>query len=199
MHIYTRHGDDGRTLLLSGSRVWKDDLRVKACGEVDELCSWLGVIAAHLPESRPELAVQVRQVQAELFALGAAAQLAGRLETHPEIHPVGVKECSRMERWIDALEVALPTLDGFIIPGGCPAAAFTHVARSVCRRAEREFVALTRNADADSAVILTDAVAYLNRLADFLFMMGRFCNHILENEENTIVSGPDPSRSNTKL
>lgn len=198
MHIYTRHGDDGRTLLLSGSRVWKDDPRVQTCGEVDELCSWLGVLAAHLPESRPELAVQVRQVQAELFVMGAAAQLAGKLDAHPEIHPVGVKECSRMEHWIDALEIALPALDGFIMPGGCPAAAFTQVARCVCRRTERELVALARNADADSAAVLTNAVAYLNRLADFLFMLGRFCNHLADTEENVIVSVDEGSCCNAK-
>jgi len=142
MHIYTRHGDDGRTLLLSGSRVWKDDPRVQTCGEVDELCSWLGVLAAHLPESRPELAVQVRQVQAELFVMGAAAQLAGKLDAHPEIHPVGVKECS--------------------------------------------------------AAVLTNAVAYLNRLADFLFMLGRFCNHLADTEENVIVSVDEGSCCNAK-
>ncbi len=191
MHIYTRHGDDGRTLLLRGPRVWKDDPRVQTCGEVDELCSWLGVVAAHLPDSRPELTVQIRQVQAELFAVGAAAQLAGRLDAQPEIRTVGAKECSRMERWIDALEAELPALDGFVIPGGSPAAAFIHVARSTCRRTERRMVALARNTDADGAATLSDAVAYLNRLADFLFMLGRFCNHIADVEETVVSAGAE--------
>ena len=173
-------------MLLSGQRVWKDDARVRVCGDIDELCSWLGVVAADAPAERPELAVQVRQVQGELFAVGTVAQLNGRLEDHPQIRPVGVKECGRIERWIDAIESDLPALDGFIVPGGCRAAAVTHVARSVCRRIERDLVALARNADAEGATVLTAAVAYLNRLADFLFVLARFCNRVANVEENVV-------------
>ena len=183
MHIYTRHGDDGRTLLLAGPRVWKDDPRVRVGGSVDELCSWLGVVAAHAPPERPELAAQMRQVQGELFAVGAVAQVDGRLDRQPAIRPIGTKECGRLERWIDALEADLPPVEGFLVPGGCPAAAFTQVARAVCRRTERDLVSLARNADADGAAVLTDAVAYLNRLADFLFVLARFCNRIANVEE----------------
>jgi cob(I)alamin adenosyltransferase len=183
MHTYTRHGDDGHTTLLSGQRVWKDDPRVRVCGDVDELCSWLGVVAVDAPAERPELAVQVRQVQCELFAVGATAQLNGHLENHPQLRPVGARECSRIERWIDAIEADLPPLDGFVVPGGCRAAAVTHVARSVCRRIERDLVALARTADAEGATVLTDSVAYFNRLADFLFVLARFCNHVANIEE----------------
>ena len=183
MHIYTRHGDDGRTMLLSGQRVWKDDPRVRVCGDVDELCSWLGVVSADAPAERPELAMQLRQVQGELFAVGASAQLNGHLEDHPQIRPMGAKECTRIERWIDALEAELPSLEGFVIPGGCRASAVTHVARSVCRRVEREMVALARTADAEGATALMDTVAYLNRLADFLFVLARFCNRVANVEE----------------
>jgi len=186
MHTYTRHGDDGRTMLLSGQRVWKDDPRVRVCGDVDELCSWLGLVAVDAPPERPELAMQVRQVQGELFAVGTTAQLNGCLEYHPQVRPVGDKECSRIERWIDAIEADLPPLDGFVVPGGCRAAAVTHVARSVCRRVERDLVALARNADAEGATALTDAVAYLNRLADFLFVLARFCNRIANVEESAM-------------
>jgi len=186
MRIYTRHGDDGRTLLMNGLRVWKDDPRVRVCGDVDELCSWLGVAAVDAPPERPELAMQVRQVQGDLFAVGATAQLNGCLENHPHIRPVGPKECSRIERWIDAIEAELPPLDGFVVPGGCRAAAVTHVARSVCRRIERGVVTLTRNADADGAAVLSDTVAYLNRLADFLFVLARFCNRVANVEESVV-------------
>ncbi len=190
MQTNTRHGDDGRTLLLSGQRVWKDDPRVRVCGDIDELCSWLGVVAVDAPPERPELAMQVRQVQGELFAVGAMAQLNGCLENHPQIRPVGGKECGRIERWIGALEAELLPLDGFLIPGGCRAAAVTHVARSVCRRIERDLVALARNADAEGAKALLDAVAYLNRLADFLFVLARFCNRIA-NVDEPALSLPD--------
>jgi len=186
MHIYSRQGDDGRTMLLSGQRVWKDDSRVRVCGDIDELCSWLGVVAADAPTDRPELAVQVRQVQGELFSVGVVAQLNGCLENHSQIRLVGDKECGRIERWIDAIEAELPPLDGFIVPGGCRAAAVTHVARSVCRRIERDLVALARNADAEGATVLTAAVAYLNRLADFLFVLARFCNRVANIEENHV-------------
>lgn len=186
MHIYTRHGDDGRTLLLSGQRVWKDDPRVRVCGDIDELCSWLGVVAVDAPAERPELAMQVRQVQGELFAVGATAQLNGCLENHPQVRPVGMKECDRIERWINALEAELQPLDGFLVPGGCRAATVTHVARSVCRRIERDLVALARNADAEGAQALLAAVAYLNRLADFLFVLARFCNRIANVEEPVV-------------
>ena len=187
MHIYTRHGDDGRTMLLSGQRVWKDDARVRVCGDIDELDSWLGVVAAELPTGRPELAMQVRQVQGELVAVGAAAQLNGCLGDHARILTVGARECGRIERWIDAMEADLPALDGFVVPGGCHAAAVTHVARSVCRRMERDLVALARNAGAEGATVLMDAVSYLNRLADFLFVLARFCNRVANVDEIVAV------------
>jgi len=178
MHIYSRQGDDGRTQLLSGQRVWKDDLRVRSGGEMDELCSCLGVVAAELPSSCPELSVQIRQVQGELFSVGAIAQLNGHIELHSQIRGVGSEACVRMEQWIDALEKELPQWKGFTLPGGCRAAAVTHVARSVCRRAEQNLVTLARTADAGGAPALLDAVMYLNRLADFLFVLALYCNHV---------------------
>jgi cob(I)alamin adenosyltransferase len=186
MRVYTRHGDDGRTVLLGGQRVWKDDPRVGVCGDVDELCSWLGLVSADAPAGHPELAAQLRQVQGELFTIGALAQLDGRLDDHPEIRPVGAKEFGRVERWIDALETGLPPVEGFVVPGGCRSAALTHVARSICRRVERGLVTLARNADTEGAKVLGDSVAYLNRLADFLFVLGRFCNREAAVEDNVI-------------
>jgi cob(I)alamin adenosyltransferase len=183
MHIYTGQGDDGRTLLLTGERVWKDDPRVRFGGDLDELSACLGVVAAHAPHSRPEFAVQLREVQGELFAVGAVAHLMGRLEPHPEVRPVGRRESSRLERWIDAIEAELTPLEGFIAPGGAAPAAFAHLARTVCRRAERGLVALIRDADEAGRPALTDALAYLNRLADFLFVFARFCNRLANVEE----------------
>jgi cob(I)alamin adenosyltransferase len=186
MHIYTRCGDDGKTTLLNGRRVWKDEAAVQVCGDVDELCSWLGVVAAHVPLERSDLAAYVRQAQAEVFTIGAVAQLRGRIEVAPDLKPVGPKECRRLEQWIDALEADVPPLNGFITPGGTPAAAFTHVARTVCRRVERNFVALFRQSDAEGGAALTDALVYLNRLSDFLFMLARICNRAA-NANDTII------------
>ena len=186
MHVYTRQGDDGKTRLLDGQRVWKDDPRVQVCGALDELCSWIGVASAHMPAARPELVMQLREVQNELFAVGAAAQLDGRMDKRPTIRMVSAKERDRIEGWIDAMEAELPAMQGFIAPGGCPAAAFTHVARSVCRRAESGMVALSRNADAEGAATLAEATAYLNRLSDVLFVLARFCNHVNGVEEPVI-------------
>jgi cob(I)alamin adenosyltransferase len=186
MQIYTRQGDDGKTMLLDRQRVWKDDPRVQVGGALDELCSWIGVASAHMPAARPELVTQLREVQNELFAVGAAAQLAGRMDKQPTMRMVGVKECERIEGWIDAMKPELPAMHGFIAPGGCAAAAFVHVARGVCRRAESGMVSLLRNADAEGAATLADAVAYLNRLSDFLFVLARFCNHLNGVEETVI-------------
>jgi cob(I)alamin adenosyltransferase len=191
MHVYTRHGDDGRTMLLSGRRVWKDDPRVRVAGDVDELSSWLGVVAVDAPAERPELALQIRQVQGELFAIGTVAQLHGRLDLFPHVRPMGLKECARIERWIDAIESELPPLDGFLVPGGCRAAAVTHVARSVCRRIERDLVELARSADAEGVTVLQDAGAYLNRLADFLFVLARFCNRVASVDEAVVGKAGD--------
>lgn len=185
MHIYTRHGDDGHTVLLGGQRVWKDDIRTRVGGGIDEVNSWLGVIAAHAPQQRPELAAQMRQLAGELFTLGAIVQLEGDLARHPELRPAGIRECRRIELWIDAVEADLPPAEGFIIPGGCAAASFAHVARCVCRRTECDLVALARHVDGVAAAVLADAVAYLNRLADFLFVVARFCNQL-----NNVVDYP---------
>lgn len=183
MHIYTRQGDKGCTRLIGGERVGKDDPRVRVGGAADELCSWLGLVVAEAPAGRPKLARQVRQMQGELFFVGAVAQLQGRGKGRQRIRPVGDRECARIERWIDAIEAELPPLDGFILPGGCRAAAATHVARSVCRRLECDLVALARTADAKNAAVMMNAVAYVNRLADYLFVLARFCNHIAHVEE----------------
>ena len=194
MHIYTRHGDDGRTMLLSGQRVWKDDPRIQVGGAVDELVSWLGVVAAEAPVDRPELAMQVRQVQSELFSVAAVAQLQGRLEGQVRVRPVGAKESARIERWIDAMVAELPAWEGFVLPGGCRAAAVTHVARSVCRRVERELATLARQTPADGAGVLLESVMYVNRLADFLFVLARFCNRLANVPECRVGHGDEGNR-----
>jgi len=166
MKVYTRSGDDGETSLLSGGRVQKDDLRVDAYGTVDELSSLLGLLRCEeLPDPVAERLVDIQE---DLFAVGAA--LADP-ESHME-HSAAAWDAGGLEDWIDGLDAELAELSAFILPGGSRAAAVTHVARAVCRRAERRVNALSR---ADSGVP-EGVLPYLNRLSDSLFVLARFLN-----------------------
>jgi cob(I)alamin adenosyltransferase len=167
--IYTRTGDGGETALFDGTRVSKADPRVGAYGDVDELHAWLGFARATLND--PELSSMVEHLQRDLFALGArladpAHKIAGRVTKAL----VGSDDIVRLERWIDALEAELPPLRRFILAGGSPAGAAFHVARTVCRRAERAIVAL-----GDESVD-RDVIVYVNRLSDLLFVLARAVN-----------------------
>jgi len=167
--IYTRTGDAGDTGLLDGRRVPKSDPRVDAYGDVDELNAWLGLALAEGPDQ--DLAGMLLQIQRSLFALGGrladpARRVAGRVEKMA----VGQADIARLEDWIDALEAELSPLRQFILPGGSRAAAALHVARTVCRRAERRIVEL--GADA----VEPELLAFVNRLSDFLFVLARVVN-----------------------
>jgi cob(I)alamin adenosyltransferase len=167
--IYTKTGDSGETGLFDGTRVAKSDPRVAAYGDVDELNAWLG--AARASGMDAEVAGMLEQIQRDLFALGArladpARKIAGRVTKVA----VSSADIERLEGWIDALEAELPPLRRFILAGGSPAGASLHVARTVCRRAERAMVGL--GPDAFEAELLT----YVNRLSDLLFVMARAVN-----------------------
>jgi cob(I)alamin adenosyltransferase len=165
--IATRTGDDGNTSLFGGSRVAKDNARVEAYGNVDELNCWIGLVRAGRLE--PGCDRVLVQVQNQLFQLGA--ELATRREGNPnaaKIAPFGDAPLGVLDRAVDEIEAALPRLDAFILPGGSPAAAALHVARAVCRRAERSVVTLAHEERIPAA-----AIRYLNRLSDVLFLMAR--------------------------
>ena len=167
--IYTRTGDGGETGLFDGTRVSKADPRVAAYGEVDELNAWLGFARASLPD--PELAGMVEQIQRDLFALGARlADPAHRIAIRVTKALVSEGDATRLEQWIDTLETELPPLRRFILAGGTPAGAAFHVARTVCRRAERAIVSLGPGA------VDTDVLVYMNRLSDLLFVLARAAN-----------------------
>ena len=174
MKIYTRTGDTGDTGLFGGQRVPKDHIRVDAYGEVDELNAVLGLVVSAIGGDS-ELAPRLRGIQADLFAIGAhlatpAPEDGGRASSHiPELPRGRVAE---MEQWIDAADGELPPLKSFILPGGAPAAAWFHLARTVCRRAERRVITLAREATVPEEVIV-----YLNRLSDLLFTLARLSNH----------------------
>jgi cob(I)alamin adenosyltransferase len=170
MKIYTKTGDRGQTALFGGARVSKASLRVSAYGDVDELNSHLGVVCAHTSDAA--LGTRLREIQAELFSLGA--ELAKNPDKDVDLGVPGVsdRDIERLEQDIDTLETELAPLKTFILPGGSPAAAFLHVARTACRRAERSLVTLL-----DSEPVRPELLRYLNRLSDWLFVMARVANH----------------------
>jgi cob(I)alamin adenosyltransferase len=176
MKIYTRTGDSGETGLFGGQRVPKDDVRVAAYGDVDELNSLLGVAVAHLEaEGHAEVASGLRAVQSDLFTVGAnlatpAPEDGGR--ENPWIPALPEGRIEELERWIDRAEEGLEPLKAFILPGGSVSAAYLHLGRTVCRRAERKVVTLAREAH-----VAPQWVTYLNRLSDLLFTLARHVNH----------------------
>ena len=164
MKIYTKTGDHGQTSLLSGSRVSKAELRLEAYGTFDELNSHLGVLAATLPSDQFPYA---QAIQSELFAMGSHLAVEGT----PDFPLPKFNEdlVGQLERQIDQWNEILPELKSFILPGADPQSANCHVARTVCRRAERKVVALN-----DEAKVAVEIITTINRLSDFLFVMARW-------------------------
>jgi cob(I)alamin adenosyltransferase len=168
--IYTKTGDAGETSFFGGQRVSKADARVAAYGDVDELNAWLGFVRASLADA--QLGGMLEHLQRDLFAVGARlADPAHKIAERVAKAAVTSADTTRLEGWIDRLEAELPPLRRFILAGGSPAGAALHVARTVCRRAERSMVAL--GADAFE----TELLVYMNRLSDLLFVMARVSNH----------------------
>jgi len=170
MRIYTKTGDDGTTGLFAGPRVTKDHPRIEAYGAVDELNAVLGVARAQgLPAEIDEL---LGRIQSELFNVGA--ELATPKPELLSMPLVGAEHSGRLEQAIDRFEAELAPLTQFILPGGTLAAAQLHVARTVCRRAERNVVTLSRQ---PGETVESRLVIYLNRLSDLLFVLSRVVNH----------------------
>jgi cob(I)alamin adenosyltransferase len=169
--IYTRTGDDGTTALGSGERRPKYDLRISAYGTVDETNAAIGVARLHVSQA-PGLDDMLGRVQNDLFDLGADLAVPQR-EGKAERLRVLSTQVERLERDIDALNAGLADLTSFVLPGGTPAAAYLHVARTVCRRAERLMVELAVQPDEP---VSDAAIQYINRLSDFLFVASRAMN-----------------------
>jgi cob(I)alamin adenosyltransferase len=171
MKIYTKTGDDGETGLFGGPRVRKDSARIEAFGAVDELNAVLGLArAGDLPA---EIDVVIAKIQHDLFALGA--ELATPNPAKHGTALIGAPAIAALESAIDQFEAKLPALRQFILPGGVPAAAQLHLARTVCRRAERRLATLIAVA---TEPVSPDALIYLNRLSDLLFVLARAANAI---------------------
>ena len=172
MRIYTRTGDGGETALFGGGRVAKHHARVMAYGDVDELNSTLGAAMAMAPtELEHEF---LEQIQRDLFAIGGqlATPEPARVKGALAKAQIDERRVARMEAVMDRAETALPPLTSFILPGGAPKAVALHVARAVCRRAERSVVALHEREPVAPIILV-----YLNRLSDLLFTLARLANH----------------------
>jgi len=175
MKIYTKTGDQGTTSLLGGTRVSKANLRIDAYGTVDELNAYIGLLRdQEVNNGRQEI---LKEIQDRLFTLGAALATSPGKDNiqKPDIH---IQDVERLEKEIDIMEQNLEPLKNFILPGGHQIVSFCHVARTVCRRAERCTILLDQNEPVDPVLI-----TYLNRLSDYLFVLGRLIAKELNIEE----------------
>jgi len=165
MKIYTKTGDQGKTSLLGGTRVLKSHIRINAYGTVDELNAHLGLLKDMMTD--PDLKENLFRIQHELFDIGAYLAC----ETDPgkyRLNLIEDKQISRLEQEIDLMEESLPPLRNFILPGGHPIVSQCHIARCVCRRAERNVITLGENEAISGQVVI-----FLNRLSDYLFVLAR--------------------------
>jgi cob(I)alamin adenosyltransferase len=181
MKIYTRTGDLGQSSLFSGERVPKHHARMNAYGEVDELNSMIGVLMTALPDGTTETRDRLGQIQSDLFRIGAILATMPASGKSDQLDPIEAGDIEQLEAGIDRLQAGLPELKRFILPGGHSAAGFAHVARTVCRRAERRVVSIMENErDAQSYGTLGQdlVLGYLNRLSDYLFVVARHCNAV---------------------
>lgn len=177
MKIYTKTGDQGITSLLGGVRVPKSDLRIDAYGTIDELNSYLGLLRDQ--EVNAHRSALLKEIQDRLFTIGAdLATVPGKDKVKkPDLH---LEDVERLENEMDDMDAQLPMLTAFILPGGHAAVSFCHLARTICRRAERIVVELASEEQVSELVI-----QYLNRLSDFLFVLGRKMAQELQIEEVT--------------
>ena len=184
MKIYTKTGDKGETSLFTGQRVSKTDPFIEALGTVDECNSALGMALAFLPQTSAMHPVrqQLETIQHALFDVGAAlaTPLTRAASSKLKKTRFDHEEIEELEKWIDRMELELPPLKAFILPGGHPAGAALHLARSICRRAERRAIRL--NADVSETVLI-----YLNRLSDYLFSVSRYVNFLIKSPETLWV------------
>ncbi len=163
--IYTKTGDKGTTSLVGGTRLPKDHIKIEAYGSVDELNAWIGVLA-DAPENKERNAF-LKEIQDRLFTIGA--ELASEPEQNKKKLPeLFESDIVVLEKEMDFYNETIPTLRAFVLPGGHPLVSFAHVARTVCRRSERQVISLSHNEEVNPLII-----KYLNRLSDYLFVLSR--------------------------
>jgi len=177
MKIYTKTGDKGKTSLIGGTKVFKSDLRIEAYGTVDELNSFVGLCLDHLKSHNVHNVLS--EVQDRLFTIGSALACDPEKETKLKIPDLHEGDVELLEKEIDKMNEVLPTMKSFILPGGHVAVSSLHIARTVCRRAERCCVKMLKKEKEVEDLI----IKYLNRLSDYLFVLARFAAHQLNVEE----------------
>lgn len=175
--IYTKTGDAGQTSLIGGTRVPKNHIRIEAYGTVDELNSWLGVISDAIKTL--DKYDELKYIQDKLFVLGSELACDPGKEVKMNLPELKIEDIARLEASIDHMESTLPMLKNFVLPGGHPIASQLHIARCVCRRAERICVGMQEMNEPIDTLLLQ----YLNRLSDYLFVLSRYVLHQLHGEE----------------
>lgn len=179
MKIYTGGGDRGKTSLFSGERIPKSHRRVEAYGDIDEASSILGAVAASFEGKQPEIEREIRGIQSNLMTIGALLSTSPDAPEFAGLKKIDSTTIRDLEAAIDRMDGDLPPLRGFILPGGNISAAWAHIARTVCRRAERRVVFLLEGFDNPAhAAHYAEVSAYINRLSDYLFVLARYCNHL---------------------
>jgi cob(I)alamin adenosyltransferase len=176
LKIYTKVGDKGTTSLIGGTKVLKSDLRIEAYGTVDELNSYIGLCNDLLTEERSKRIL--KEVQDRLFTIGSSLACDPEKEPKMKIPDLKEEDVSLLETEIDKMNEVLPPMKSFILPGGHVTVSHIHIARCVCRRAERCCVRLNEQAKEDMLIL-----KYINRLSDYLFVLARYASHLLNAEE----------------
>ena len=185
MKIYTGKGDTGTAGLLNGTRIIKSDPQVEAVGDIDELNSALGVLQAVFPETEKGILEEIRAIQSDLFHMGAWVATPRTSPSMQLLKGIDDQKIAFLESAIDRMDSLLPPLKGFILPNGNMAGAWSHLARTICRRAERHVVRLSVEAPmGKTPKHLGNILRYLNRLSDYLFVLARYCNHLLNKHDS---------------
>ncbi|HVG40962.1 MAG TPA: cob(I)yrinic acid a,c-diamide adenosyltransferase [Chitinophagaceae bacterium] len=175
--IYTKTGDGGSTALIGGTKVSKSHIRIESYGTVDELNSWIGVVNDHCTDEATKN--NLREIQDRLFTIGSSLACDPEKEPKLKLPDLNESDIERLENEMDRMNEELSEMKSFILPGGAPAVSFTHIARCVCRRAERICVAM----GAAEEEVETLVIKYLNRLSDYLFVVARYLGHLMNVEE----------------
>lgn len=176
LRIYTKVGDKGTTSLIGGTKVLKSDLRIEAYGTVDELNSYVGLCNDLITDEHSKKIL--REIQDRLFTIGSSLACDPEKEPKMKIPDLKEEDVALLEKEIDKMNEVLPEMKSFILPGGHPTVSHIHIARCICRRAERCCVRLSEEATEDLLVL-----KYLNRLSDYLFVLARYASHLLKAEE----------------
>ena len=175
--IYTKTGDKGTTSLIGGTKVLKSDLRIEAYGTVDELNSYIGLCRDLITDESGKKTL--REIQDRLFTIGSSLACDPEKEPKMKIPDLKEEDIHFLEKEIDRMDETLPEMKHFILPGGHPTISYIHIARCVCRRAERCCVRLQKETNEEYPSVLK----YLNRLSDYLFILARYISHLLNAEE----------------